>query len=76
MDLPLYPIRSLRYAGAVIRARRSAHKLSQKEFGKTSDTAQSTVSDVKNGVVSVSLDVYLAPSCGSWRRAANKGQSG
>lgn len=59
MALSLFPIRSLRQAGVTLRARRIARKLSQKELGKMTDTAQSTISDVENGVVSVSLDVYL-----------------
>ena len=59
MDLSLYPIRSLRQAGVALRARRIARKLSQKELGKMTSTAQSTISDVENGVVSVTLDVYL-----------------
>jgi len=59
MDLSLFPIRSLRRAGVALRARRIARKLSQKELGKMTGTAQSTISDVENGVVSVSLDVYL-----------------
>lgn len=59
MDLPLFPIRSLRQAGVALRTRRIARKLSQKELGKMTGAAQSTISDVENGVVSVSLDVYL-----------------
>lgn len=54
-----YPIRSLRQAGAVLRARRSSRKISQKKLGEMTGTAQSTISDIENGVVSVSLDVYL-----------------
>ena len=54
-----YPIRSLRQAGAVLRARRTARKISQKQLGEMTGTAQSTISDIENGVVSVSLDVYL-----------------
>ena len=56
---PAYPIRSLRQAGAVLRARRAARKISQKQLGEMTGTAQSTISDIENGVVSVSLDVYL-----------------
>ncbi len=59
MDLSLFPIRSLRQAGVALRARRIARQLSQKELGKITGTAQSTISDVENGVLSVSLDVYL-----------------
>lgn len=58
-DAFAYPIRSLRQAGAALRARRSACKISQKQLGKMTGTAQSTISDIENGVVSVSLDVYL-----------------
>jgi len=54
-----HPIRSLRQAGAVLRARRAAQKISQKQLGQMTGTAQSTISDIENGVVSVSLDVYL-----------------
>jgi HTH-type transcriptional regulator / antitoxin HipB len=57
--LPAYPIRSLRQAGTVLRARRAARKISQKQLGEITGTAQSTISDIENGVVSVSLDVYL-----------------
>jgi len=42
-----------------LRARRSAQKISQSQLGKMTGTAQSTISDIENGVVSVSLDVYL-----------------
>ncbi|WP_071675925.1 helix-turn-helix domain-containing protein [Nioella nitratireducens] len=58
-SLPAYPIRSLRQAGTVLRARRAARKISQKQLGQMTGTAQSTISDIENGVVSVSLDVYL-----------------
>ncbi len=54
-----HPIRSLRQAGAVLRGRRAAQKISQKQLGEMTGTAQSTISDIENGVVSVSLDVYL-----------------
>lgn len=54
-----HPIRSLRQAGAVLRAQRAAQKISQKQLGEMTGTAQSTISDIENGVVSVSLDVYL-----------------
>lgn len=54
-----HPIRSLRQAGAVLRARRVARKISQQQLGQMTGTAQSTISDIENGVVSVSLDVYL-----------------
>jgi transcriptional regulator with XRE-family HTH domain len=42
----------------VLRARRAARKISQKQLGEMTGTAQSTISDIENGVVSVSLDVY------------------
>ena len=57
--LPTHSIRSLRQAGTVLRARRAARKISQKQLGEMTGTAQSTISDIENGVVSVSLDVYL-----------------
>lgn len=56
---PALPIRSLRQAGTVLRSRRTAQRISQKQLGEMTGTAQSTISDVENGVVSVSLDVYL-----------------
>lgn len=56
---PAYPIRSLRQAGAVLRFRRVVRRISQKQLGEMTGTAQSTISDIENGVVSVSLDVYL-----------------
>jgi len=59
MNAPAHPIRSLRQAGAALRARRSALQISQKQLGEMTGTAQSTISDIENGVVSVSLDVYL-----------------
>lgn len=59
LSTPPYPIRSLRQAGSVLRARRTARNVSQKELGEKTGTAQSTISDIENGVVSVSLDVYL-----------------
>lgn len=54
-----HPVRSLRQAGAVLRSRRAAKNISQKQLSEMTGTAQSTISDVENGVVSVSLDVYL-----------------
>ncbi|MFN4062429.1 MAG: helix-turn-helix domain-containing protein [Paracoccus hibiscisoli] len=59
LNVATHPIRSLRQAGAVLRARRVARKVSQKQLSEMTGTAQSTISDVENGVVSVSLDVYL-----------------
>jgi transcriptional regulator with XRE-family HTH domain len=59
MNARAYPIRSLRQAGTVLRARRTARKISQKQLGEMTGTAQSSISDIENGVVSVSLDVYL-----------------
>lgn len=56
---PVQPVRSLRQAGDVLRACRAASKISQKQLGDMTGTAQSTISDIENGVVSVSLDVYL-----------------
>ncbi|MEM5544794.1 helix-turn-helix transcriptional regulator [Sulfitobacter sp. AS92] len=54
-----YPVRSLRQAGTALRARRTAQGMSQKQLGKITGTAQSTISDIENGVVAASLDVYL-----------------
>lgn len=54
-----HPIRSLRQAGVALRARRVARKISQKQLGEMTGTAQSTISDIENGVVSGSIDVYL-----------------
>lgn len=59
IDAPSYPVRSLRQAGAALRARRAARRISQTQLGEMTGTAQSTISDIENGVVSVSLDVYL-----------------
>ena len=39
----------------------TAYKISQKQPGEMTGTAQSTIFDIENGVVSVSLDVYLRP---------------
>lgn len=59
MTTPAYPVRSLRQAGNVLRALRVVYKISQKQLGEMTGTAQSTISDIENGSVSVSLDVYL-----------------
>ena len=52
-------IRSLRQAAAALRARRRARGITQKQLAALTGTAQSTISDIETGVVSVSLDVYL-----------------
>lgn len=52
-------IRSLRQAATALRARRRARGMTQKQLAQATGTAQSTVSDIETGVVSVSLDVYL-----------------
>ena len=52
-------IRSLRQAAAALRAKRRARGMTQKQLAQATGTAQSTVSDIETGVVSVSLDVYL-----------------
>ena len=52
-------IRSLRQAASALRARRRARGMTQKQLAQATGTAQSTVSDIEPGVVSVSLDVYL-----------------
>ena len=60
MEKPLtHSIRSLRQAAAALRARRRARGMTQKQLAETTGTAQSTISDIETGVVSVSLDVYL-----------------
>lgn len=60
MEVPsTQSIRSLRQAAAALRARRRAQGMTQKQLAQATGTAQSTVSDIETGVVSVSLDVYL-----------------
>ena len=60
MEKPLtHSIRSLRQAAAALRARRRGQGMTQKQLAETTGTAQSTISDIETGVVSVSLDVYL-----------------
>ena len=51
-SLPPTSIRSLRQAGAALRARRKACNLTQNQLAKATG-------DIETGVVSVSLDVYL-----------------
>jgi len=58
-NIAAHPIRSLRQAGTVLRTTRAARQISQKQLGEMTGTAQSTISDIETGVVSVSLDVYL-----------------
>ena len=58
-DPASHSIRSLRQAASALRARRRARGLTQKQLAETTGTAQSTISDIETGVVSVSLDVYL-----------------
>ena len=60
MEYPAsHSVRSLRQAASVLRARRRARGITQKQLAETTGTAQSTISDIETGVVSVSLDVYL-----------------
>lgn len=59
MTTPAHPVRSLRQAGNVLRELRAVCKISQKQLGEMTGTAQSTISDIENSAVSVSLDVYL-----------------
>jgi HTH-type transcriptional regulator/antitoxin HipB len=59
VDTATQSIRSLRQAAAALRARRRALGITQTELAASTGTAQSTISDIENGVVSVSLDVYL-----------------
>lgn len=54
-----HTVRSLRQAASVLRARRRGRGITQKQLAETTGTAQSTISDIETGVVSVSLDVYL-----------------
>lgn len=58
-DTSTQSIRSLRQAASALRARRRARGMTQKQLAQVTGTAQSTVSDIETGVVSVSLDVYL-----------------
>lgn len=59
VDTSTQSIRSLRQAAAALRARRRALGITQTQLAAITGTAQSTISDIENGVVSVSLDVYL-----------------
>ena len=52
-------VRSLRQAGEVLRQRRKAQKMTQMQLAAATGTAQSSISDIEGGYVSVSLDVYL-----------------
>ena len=58
-DDPSLSIQSLRQAGAALRARRRSRHLTQKQLSVATGTAQSTISDIETGAVTVSLDVYL-----------------
>lgn len=58
-DPASHSVRSLRQAASVLRARRRARGITQKQLAEITGTAQSTISDIETGVVSVSLDVYL-----------------
>lgn len=58
-DSAPHSVRSLRQAASVLRARRRARGITQKQLAEATGTAQSTISDIETGVVSVSLDVYL-----------------
>lgn len=58
-DASSQSIRSLRQAAGALRARRRARGMTQKQLAQATGTAQSTISDIETGVVSVSLDVYL-----------------
>ena len=59
VDKATQSIRSLRQAAAALRSRRRALGITQTQLAAITGTAQSTISDIENGVVSVSLDVYL-----------------
>lgn len=58
-DTASHSVRSLRQAASVLRARRRVRGITQKQLAEATGTAQSTISDIETGVVSVSLDVYL-----------------
>jgi len=58
-ELARQPIRSLRQAATALRAVRRARGMTQRQLAEVTGTAQSTISDIETGVVSVSLDVYL-----------------
>lgn len=58
-DYVSHSVRSLRQAASVLRARRRARGITQKQLAEATGTAQSTISDIETGAVSVSLDVYL-----------------
>lgn len=57
--LPTQHVRSLRQAASALKAVRKAHGLTQGQLAARTGSAQSTISDIENGVISVSLDVYL-----------------
>ncbi len=59
VDTATQSIRSLRQAAAALRARRRALGITQTQLAAITGTAQSTISDIETGAVSVSLDVYL-----------------
>ncbi len=61
MTAPLAPshVRSLRQAGDILRRRRKAQNMTQMQLATATGTAQSSISDIEGGYVSVSLDVYL-----------------
>jgi HTH-type transcriptional regulator/antitoxin HipB len=54
-----HAIRSIRQAGSALKSLRQSRKITQKQLADRTGTAQSTISDIETGVVSVSLDVYL-----------------
>jgi transcriptional regulator with XRE-family HTH domain len=59
VDMATQSVRSLRQAAAALRSRRRALGITQTQLAAITGTAQSTISDIETGVVSVSLDVYL-----------------
>lgn len=58
-ELARQHIRSLRQAATALRAVRRTRGMTQRQLAEATGTAQSTISDIETGVVSVSLDVYL-----------------
>ena len=59
VHLATHYVRSLRQAASALKAVRKAHGLTQGQPAARTGRAQSTISDIENGVTSVSLDVYL-----------------
>jgi transcriptional regulator with XRE-family HTH domain len=52
-------IRSIRQAGAALKARRKARGLTQAALAERAGAAQSSISEIETGVVVPGLDTYL-----------------